>query len=330
MYIHKGAFPKISIVTPSFNQGMFLEQTICSVLDQKYPNLEYIIIDGGSKDNSIEIIKRYEKYLTYWVSEKDKGHSNALNKGFAKTTGEIMAWINSDDMYLPNSFLTVARIFNELPEVKWLTGKHGNWNKDGRFLGDVVVYRNMYDFICGKYKEGWIQQESTFWKRELWTKSGAYLDENIKLSVDTELWTRFFLFEELWHVNTVLAGYRIHNTNRAKLYRNKLLEETDEVVKIMIDNLTDSGKLIEKFNRVLGGDIQLENSEDFYYNVINVNSDKVEKGKVSYFLWNALNSKEFAAKLYNEYCTNNGCINTFKYHEIRRKIYKLYKKLSSK
>ena len=114
-------FPRISIVTPSFNQGQFLEQTIRSVLSQGYPNLEYIIIDGGSTDGSVEIIKRYEKQIFFWCSEKDKGHYDAINKGFSRSTGDILAWINSDDIYFPWTLMTVATMMSSVPEVQWLS-----------------------------------------------------------------------------------------------------------------------------------------------------------------------------------------------------------------
>ena len=110
------SWPKISIVTPSYNQAQFLERTILSVLNQNYPNLEYIIIDGGSTDGSVEIIKKYEKYLAYWISEKDKGQAHAINKGFEKATGELVGWQNSDDIYLPNAFYKVVEIFREKPD----------------------------------------------------------------------------------------------------------------------------------------------------------------------------------------------------------------------
>jgi glycosyltransferase involved in cell wall biosynthesis len=103
--------PKISIITPSYNQGHFIEETITSVLDQGYPNLEYIIMDGGSKDNTVEVIKKYEKHITYWVSERDKGQSDAINKGFARATGDVINWLNSDDYYAKGTLQKVGEVF---------------------------------------------------------------------------------------------------------------------------------------------------------------------------------------------------------------------------
>src|SRR5229473_6606028 len=114
--------PKISIVTPSFNQGRFLEETILSVLNQDYPNLEYIIIDGGSTDETIEVIRRYEDRITFWVSEKDRGQVHAINKGIEKTTGDIFGFINSDDVYLPGAFNTVVEHFQNQPATEWVCG----------------------------------------------------------------------------------------------------------------------------------------------------------------------------------------------------------------
>src|SRR3954447_20687666 len=113
--------PKISIVTPSYNQRQFIEQTILSVINQNYPALEYIIVDGGSTDGTVDVIRKYKDRLAGWTSEPDKGQYDAINKGFARATGEIMGWINSDDQYLPWTLATVARIFSQFPEVEWVT-----------------------------------------------------------------------------------------------------------------------------------------------------------------------------------------------------------------
>jgi glycosyltransferase involved in cell wall biosynthesis len=129
--------PKITVVTPSFNQARYLEDTIRSVLDQGYPNLEYIIIDGGSTDGSADLIRRYEKQLTYWVSEKDNGLYDAIQKGFARSTGEIMTWVNADDMYHKQCLFTVAGIFQKFDQVKWLMGANTFFNEAGHCFGGV-------------------------------------------------------------------------------------------------------------------------------------------------------------------------------------------------
>src|ERR1051326_100921 len=130
---HASTLPQISIVTPSFNQGAFLEETIQSVLDQHYPNLQYVIIDGGSTDGSVDIIRKFERYLAFWVSEPDGGQYDAINKGFSRTTGEVMAWLNADDKYLPWTLSTVADLLASLPQVEWVTSlPHLFWDQGGR------------------------------------------------------------------------------------------------------------------------------------------------------------------------------------------------------
>ena len=219
------SWPKISIVTPSLNQGRFLEQAIRSVLLQGYPALEYVIIDGGSKDNSLEIIKKYEPYLTYWVSEPDNGHGHALNKGFAHTGGEIMAWLNSDDMYTPNAFTTVAQIFSSHPNTNWLVGRNAQWDKNDRLIKTKPVYKNIYDYLSGHYR--WIEQESVFWRRSLWKRAGSKIDESYRLMVDGELWCRFFLLDDLWHADQCLGGYRVHEFNRGHLEKKRVIREME-------------------------------------------------------------------------------------------------------
>ena len=211
------AHPKISVVTPSFNQAGYLELTLKSVLDQGYPNLEYVVIDGGSTDGSVEIIERYAERLTYWESEPDRGHAHALNKGFACTTGEIMCWINSDDLHMPWSLSTVAEVFEQLGDAEWITGLQGYFDERGRLLWARQRFKNVYDFLLGNYE--WIQQASVFWRRSLWERAGSRLNEDYQLMVDGELWCRFFLEAELHHVECVLAGYRQHGENRAAKFR---------------------------------------------------------------------------------------------------------------
>lgn len=216
-------WPKISIITPSYNQGQFLEATICSVLAQNYPNLEYIVIDGGSTDNSVEIIKKYEEYLTYWVSEKDAGQYDAINKGFARCSGEIMAWLNSDDMYCPWAFRTVGEVFSDLSEINWLTTLNpGRWDYAGNCLGfgSIPGFSRQCFFdgvnlpVHGRHG-WWIQQESTFWRRSLWEAAGG-LDTSVSLAGDFDLWCRFWVRENLYSIIAPLGGFRIQELQRSK------------------------------------------------------------------------------------------------------------------
>jgi glycosyltransferase involved in cell wall biosynthesis len=233
-------YPKISVVTPSFNQASYLEETILSVITQNYPNLEYIIIDGGSSDGSVEIIKKYEMYLTYWVSEPDNGHGHALNKGFAKSTGEIMAWINSDDKYYPYTFTTVAEIFSKFNDINWIQGKNSWIDKSGRLTDVQFSFINIYSYLLFDYK--WIQQESVFWRRSLWDKAGSFINRKMELMVDGELWTRFFLSDDIWHLDLVISSFRSHEKNRSHTQIEKVYSEMDEVINRMKPKLSPKQK----------------------------------------------------------------------------------------
>lgn len=224
-------YPKISIVTTNFNQGKYLEATILSVLSQNYPNLEYIIIDGGSTDSSVEIIKKYSDQLAYWVSEPDKGMYDGLQKGLAKTTGDIMAWINSDDMYLPNSFYTVAEIFTSFDQVNWLLGFPSLYDEQGRIVECAHTLRewSKYDVYIGHYR--WIQQESVFWRRSLWNKVGKTLNTSLKYAGDFELWFRFFQHEKLHVTTALLSGFRMRGEQLSLKQRSAYEDEIQSVVK---------------------------------------------------------------------------------------------------
>jgi len=210
----KPLMPKISIVTPSFNQAEFLEDAITSILSQNYPNLEYIIIDGGSTDGSIDIIKKYAHRIAYWVSEPDKGHGDALNKGFKHATGEIMAWLNSDDLYFPWTLNAIADIFNDLPRLEWLTSnikimltRKGLPYKSGLFysFGRKAFFEGLY-----LLDRGAIPQESTFWRRTLWEHSGGRVSEGLTIVPDFELWAKFWQYSNLYTVPVPLGAIRAY------------------------------------------------------------------------------------------------------------------------
>lgn len=221
--------PKLSIVTPSFNQGTFLESTIQSVLSQGYPDLEYVVIDGGSTDESVDIIRKYAPYLHYWCSEPDGGQYDAINKGFRYCSGEIMAWLNSDDIYFPWTLRTVGSIMSDLYEVSWLTTLlPGGLDRDGFCSGIRRLSGVCSDaFLDGMFLSttarwfGWLQQESTFWRRSLWEKIGAAIPTSWDFAGDFALWTKFVEYADLFGVDIPLAGFRFHpiqKTNQGSRY----------------------------------------------------------------------------------------------------------------
>jgi glycosyltransferase involved in cell wall biosynthesis len=225
--------PTISIVTPSFNQGQFLEECIDSVLGQNYPGLQYVIMDGGSTDNSPAIIKKYEKYLTYWQSGPDGGQYAAINEGFRRTSGDIMAWLNSDDKYHHNAFYKVAYAFTSNPGAEWLTGRPSDWDSAGDLSrvakGPLPLY-SREKHLRKEYNDPSIQQESTFWKRSLWEKAGGSIRGNLAYAGDLELWMRFFRHARLHTVDALLAGYRRHGNQKAALFAGRYAAEAETVL----------------------------------------------------------------------------------------------------
>jgi glycosyltransferase involved in cell wall biosynthesis len=190
---NNGNYPKISIVMPCFNQVRFVERSILSIINQRYSNLDFIIIDGGSTDGSVEIIKKYEKYLSYWISEPDKGQSDALNKGFAIAKGDIYGWMNSDDLYLPDSFCVVASKFQENPEAKII---FGDWLEID--VNDVcTAYHHAFDFNLNQFKyEGFhMNAQSMFWRNKVHSKFSGF-DVDLHNTMDYQMIIEFGLHEK--------------------------------------------------------------------------------------------------------------------------------------
>ena len=230
--------PKISIITPSYNQGDYIEQTIQSVLNQNYPNLEFIIMDGGSTDQTLDIIKKYEKHLT-WVSEPDKGQSNAINKGFAKATGDILAFINTDDTYEPNTLHTVANYFMQHPDAYWLTGKCRNIDKNSNEIRKLITHYKNFWLQFRSYKIltilNYVSQPATFWRRELMQTTGP-MSENLNYAMDYDYWLRAGQHYKLHFVNQYLANFRIHPTSKAGASANAQFDAEIEIVKQYVDS----------------------------------------------------------------------------------------------
>jgi len=207
-------WPKISIVTPSLNQGSYLEAAMSSVLSQQYPNLEYIVIDGGSTDGSQKIIEKNAHQISYWISEPDRGMYHAINKGFSHATGEIFGWINASDMLMPWSLWVVGQIFAQNSNLEWLTSIFPiRFGENGL----PVSCRELQGHNKDLFYEGrcHIQQESTFWKKKLWLQSGGLNDKDYHFAGDFELWSRFYDYAELCSVNIPLGGNRYHNLQKS-------------------------------------------------------------------------------------------------------------------
>ncbi len=203
--------PLVSIITPSFNQARFLESTIRSVLDQDYPNFEYILVDGGSADGSEEIIRRYSDRLAWWVSEKDRGQTDAINKGFTHAKGEILAWLNSDDTYEPHAITEAVGFLRDRPEIGLVYGDanfiDGNGHIIGRFPAAQTDYRRL--------RQGYVHipQQASFWRAGLW-KRVCPLDPSFYFAMDYDLWVRLAALAPVLYIPRLWANFRLHTQGK--------------------------------------------------------------------------------------------------------------------
>ncbi len=227
---------KVSIVTPSYNQGKYIRKTIESVLSQGIDDLEYIVMDGGSTDETVEILKEYGDRIT-WKSEKDKGQTDAVNKGIKASSGDIIGWLNSDDIYYPNAIKNVLDVFEKHPEINVVYGNANHIREDDSFIEEYYTedfdYERLKDicFIC---------QPSLFFRKSVVEKYG-YLDDKLQYCMDYDYWLRLGKGEKFYRLNELIAGSRLYEDNKTLGARRKVHEE---MIKMQKKNL---GKASEKW-----------------------------------------------------------------------------------
>jgi glycosyltransferase involved in cell wall biosynthesis len=229
----KRSFKSISIITACLNCRDYIQETLKSVADQGYPNLEYIVIDGGSTDGTLEIVERFSSDIDIFMSEPDEGQYHAVQKGFNMSHGDIMAWINADDIYLPWTFAIVDNIFTQFPDVDWIMGRPCTLNKAGQSVSISAVTASYPGRLIksGIFRSGYaghLQQESMFWRRSLWEKAGGF-NLDLKYAADYDLWTRFSEYSDLFSVDAPLACFRYRPGEQRSSMNNYYSEEVEMV-----------------------------------------------------------------------------------------------------
>lgn len=227
------AFPKITIVTPSYNQGPFIEETIQSVLGQVYPNLDYIIIDGGSTDGSVGIIRKYEEKLSYWISEKDEGQADAINKGFARAAGTLLGWLNSDDILLPGALQLLAEAHRGHPD-SIIAGDVKNFDENGERA--VICQKGLSkENFAASWNQVWEQkisyhQPGIFFPKSAWDMCGP-LDIGFHYCFDSDLMFRLLDQRNVVYLKKVIAGFRLHSSSKTMSRGDEFESESDRVLR---------------------------------------------------------------------------------------------------
>ncbi|MCE7979654.1 MAG: glycosyltransferase [Caldilinea sp. CFX5] len=236
-------WPRITVVTPSYNQGQYIEETIRSVLLQGYPNLEYIIIDGGSTDNTVDIIHRYKTWLSYCVSEPDRGQAHAINKGWAKSTGEILAWLNSDDLYAPDALFKVAAAYRNHPD-EIIAGSVLNFQTRITKATATIEQKNLTWQRFLKFWEGhqpW-HQPGIFFPRAAWQQVGP-LDDSFYYCMDRDFMVRILQHSSVTYLEDALAFFRVHSTAKTvRMHEEAFIEEKVRIVEKYMHLLPEADK----------------------------------------------------------------------------------------
>lgn len=235
--------PRISIITPSFNQAQYIEKTIRSVLSQNYPFLDYIIIDGGSTDGTLKILKKYTSYLR-WYSQKDNGQTEAINKGLKIAVGDVIGYLNSDDILEKGSLSEIGSFFQSHPEFFWVTGKCQVIDNQGKQIRSIITfYKNLFLVFLRNCKSllvlNYISQPATFWRKEVSTKIG-FFSENYHYSMDYEYWLRIWKYYNLEFLDYHVASFRVHQSSKGTKYLSKQLKEGYNIA----SHFTNSGFML--------------------------------------------------------------------------------------
>lgn len=230
--------PLVSIIIPSFNQGHFIRETIDSVLNQDYKNIELIVMDGGSTDETVSILKGYKSKLK-WVSEKDKGQADAINKGLKKAKGKILGYLNSDDFLMPGAIRKAVKALEGNSESGWVTGDYRIVDAGGKSIQNfVVLYKKVLRTFANKYLfavANYVVQPSTFWKKELMDKVG-YFDEKLHYCMDYDMWMKFYNISNPEIISSELSSFRIHNQSKGGTSYTSQFNEEHKVLKRYTNN----------------------------------------------------------------------------------------------